>query len=86
MKVSHKEGQDGQDESQVDLQVNYQLGTALDKQLDPDNVGAMRTLRGSRYDMVDRNYDIVLEYKEKSGLLEVDLAAVPATLLEGDTI
>ncbi|PHI28268.1 inverse autotransporter beta domain-containing protein [Budvicia aquatica] len=85
IKVSHKEGQDGQDESQVDLQVNYQLGTALDKQLDPDNVGAMRTLRGSRYDMVDRNYDIVLEYKEKSGLLEVDLAAVPATLLEGDT-
>ncbi|VFS49029.1 hypothetical protein [Budvicia aquatica] len=35
--------------------------------------------------MVDRNYDIVLEYKEKAGALEVDLAAVPMDLLEGDT-
>ncbi|WP_247919286.1 inverse autotransporter beta domain-containing protein, partial [Yersinia pseudotuberculosis] len=65
IKVSHKDGQDDQSEAQVDLQLNYQLGAALGKQLDPDNVGAMRSLRGSRYDMVDRNYDIVLEYKEK---------------------
>ena len=85
LKVSHKEGQQGQKNAQVDLQLNYQIGTSLEKQLDPENVNAMRTLRGSRYDLVDRNYDIVLEYKEKAGLLEVDLAAVPATLLEGDT-
>lgn len=85
LKASHKEGQQGKKEAQADLQLNYQIGTPLAAQLDPDNVSAMRTLRGSRYDMVDRNYDIVLEYKEKSGLLEVDLAAVPDTLLEGDT-
>lgn len=85
LKASHKQGQEGKKEAQVDLQLNYQIGTALDKQLDPENVNAMRTLRGSRYDLVDRNYDIVLEYKEKSGLLEVDLAAVPTSLLEGDT-
>ncbi|PHI29020.1 inverse autotransporter beta domain-containing protein [Budvicia aquatica] len=85
LKASHKQGQQGNKEAQVDLQLNYQLGTALGKQLDPENVNAMRTLRGSRYDLVDRNYDIVLEYKEKTGLLEVDLAAVPAPLLEGDT-
>lgn len=84
LKVSHKEGQQGQKEAQVDLQMNYQIGTALSKQLDPDNVAAMRSLMGSRYDRVDRNYDIVLEYKEKAGLLMLDLAAVPATLLEGD--
>ncbi|MCB5307128.1 inverse autotransporter beta domain-containing protein [Yersinia massiliensis] len=84
LKVSHKEGQQGKSEAQIDLQMNYQIGTPLSKQLDPDNVAAMRTLLGSRYDRVDRNYDIVLEYKEKSGLLMLDLAAVPATLLEGD--
>ncbi|MBI0015933.1 hypothetical protein H3S94_11670, partial [Bartonella sp. B10834G3] len=36
----------------------------LSKQLDPDAVGDMRTLAGSRYDLVDRNNDIVLEYKK----------------------
>ncbi|AHG20608.1 murein transglycosylase [Chania multitudinisentens RB-25] len=84
LKVSHKEGQQGKKEAQLDVQMNYQLGTALNKQLDPGNVAAMRSLMGSRYDRVDRNYDIVLEYREKAGLLTVDLAAVPATLLEGD--
>jgi adhesin/invasin len=84
MKASHREGQQGQKETQLDLQINYQLGTTLSKQLDPANVAAMRTLMGSRYDPVDRNYDIVLEYREKAGLLSLDLAAVPATLLEGD--
>ncbi|MEX2954814.1 inverse autotransporter beta domain-containing protein [Serratia fonticola] len=84
LKASHKEGQQGQNEAKLDMQLNYHLGTPLSKQLDPDNVAAMRTLMGSRYDLVDRNYDMVLEYREKAGLLSLDLAAVPATLLEGD--
>ncbi|HCT3926914.1 TPA: inverse autotransporter beta domain-containing protein [Citrobacter koseri] len=85
VKLSHKEGQQGKNSTQLDLQLNYQLGTPLEMQLDPDNVAAMRSLRGSRYDRVDRNYDIVLEYREKAGLLLVDLAFVPDSLLEGDT-
>ncbi|PHI32234.1 inverse autotransporter beta domain-containing protein [Budvicia aquatica] len=85
LKLSHKEGQDGQNEAKADLMLNYQLGTSLDKQLDPALVAVARSLRGSRYDMVDRNNDIILEYKEKAGVLEVDLAAVPTDLLEGDT-
>ncbi|AHG19692.1 murein transglycosylase [Chania multitudinisentens RB-25] len=84
LKASHKEGQQGKSETKLDLQMNYQIGTPLSKQLDPSNVAAMRTLLGSRYDRVDRNYDIVLEYREKKGLLTLDLAAVPHTLLEGD--
>jgi adhesin/invasin len=85
LKLSHKAGSDGNSEGKADLQLNYQLGTPLDKQLDPDNVALARSLKGARYDMVDRNYDIVLEYKEKEGVLELDLAAVPGELLEGDT-
>ncbi|PHI31535.1 inverse autotransporter beta domain-containing protein [Budvicia aquatica] len=85
LKLSHKEGQSGKNEDKADLILSYQLGTPLSKQLDPDQVAVARSLRGSRYDMVDRNYDIVLEYKEKAGALEVDLAAVPMDLLEGDT-
>ncbi|CQJ05541.1 inverse autotransporter beta domain-containing protein [Yersinia frederiksenii] len=83
LKVKHKMGSESKNESQVELQLSYQIGTPLSKQLDPANVAAMRSLMGSRYDLVDRNYDIVLEYKEKASL-SVDLAAVPDTLLEGD--
>lgn len=84
LKLSHKQGQDNKHDNKADLVLNYQLGTPIDKQLDPGEVAIARSLQGSRYDLVDRNYDIVLEYKEKAGLLEVDLAAVPALLLEGD--
>ncbi|OKP23811.1 inverse autotransporter beta domain-containing protein [Serratia fonticola] len=84
LKLSHKAGQNGKSEQKADLQLSYQIGTPLDKQLDPDRVAQARSLKGSRYDLVDRNYDIVLEYKEKQGVFDLDLAAVPATLLEGD--
>lgn len=84
LKLSHKEGQGGKSDDKADLQLNYQIGTSLDKQLDPDAVATARSLKGSRYDMVDRNYDIVLEYKEKEGVFDLDLSAVPADLLEGD--
>ncbi|CNI12851.1 invasin [Yersinia intermedia] len=83
LKLIHKRGQQGKNNTEVGLRVSYQIGTPLDKQLDPANVAAMRSLKGSRYDLVDRNNDIVLEYKEKASLA-LDLAAVPMTLLEGD--
>ncbi|NBM53946.1 hypothetical protein GWI68_03935 [Proteus sp. G2669] len=44
----------------------YRLGESLASQFDPDNVRAMRLLSGNRYDFVDRNNDIVLEYKKKA--------------------
>lgn len=84
LKLSHREGSGSKSDSKADVQLNYQLGTPLHKQLDPDNVALARSLKGARYDLVDRNYDIVLEYKEKEGVLELDLAAVPGDLLEGD--
>ncbi|MFC0226934.1 inverse autotransporter beta domain-containing protein [Serratia aquatilis] len=85
LKLNHKSGQNGQKEGKADLQLNYQIGTPLDKQLDPDRVAQARSLKGSRYDLVDRNYDIVLEYKEKDGVFDLDLSSVPGDLLEGDS-
>ncbi len=37
----------------------------MQKQLDPNEVAARRSLAGSRYDLVDRNNNIVLEYRKK---------------------
>ena len=42
-----------------------QPGHSLQKQLDPAEVAARRSLVGSRYDLVDRNNNIVLEYRKK---------------------
>ncbi|MEQ5974197.1 inverse autotransporter beta domain-containing protein, partial [Serratia liquefaciens] len=58
-------GSAGSSENRVGLQVNYQFGTSLDTQLSGDSVKAMRSLQGQRYDLVDRNNNIILEYKKQ---------------------
>lgn len=47
------------------MQFNIQLGTPWRHQFDSSAVGAMRPLSGSRYDLVDRNNNIILEYRKK---------------------
>ncbi|ENN8378823.1 inverse autotransporter beta domain-containing protein, partial [Providencia rettgeri] len=59
-------------DSSIALELTYRFGMPLNKQLDGDNVSAMRSLMGSRYDFVDRNYDIVMEYRKKN-LLTISL-------------
>lgn len=63
--LTHKTGKSSAEESQVNVNLNLQLGTPIEEQLDPANVSVARSLKGSRYDMVDRNYDIVFEYKKE---------------------
>ncbi|MFQ3395326.1 invasin domain 3-containing protein [Enterobacter mori] len=63
--LDHRQGQSGEKDTQVALDVNYQLGVPWRKQLDSDAVADMRTLSGSRYDLVERNNNIVLQYRKK---------------------
>lgn len=74
LRGEHKQGQDSQTDAKIDLTMNYRIGVPLKDQLDPDMVAAAHSLRGSRYDLVDRNNNIVLEYKENK--LSVDLASI----------
>ncbi|MEQ5324416.1 Ig-like domain-containing protein [Proteus sp. fly-1008] len=53
-------------DNRLDISLQYHLGESISSQLNPDNVRAMRLMSGSRYDFVDRNNDIVLEYKKKT--------------------
>ncbi|WP_172959807.1 inverse autotransporter beta domain-containing protein [Pseudomonas putida] len=55
----------GGNETTVGAEFNYQIGEPWAKQVDPAGVGALRTLAGSRYDLVERNNHIVLEYRKK---------------------
>jgi adhesin/invasin len=65
MGVDYKQGESGHTETQFLASLNYKFGTPLSTQLSHDNVAAMRTLAGSRYDLVERNNNIVLDHKKK---------------------
>ncbi|MWN89136.1 hypothetical protein GQ597_00155 [Gilliamella sp. Pra-s65] len=83
IKAEHKLGQDNKKATKAELTMNYRIGTPLKDQLDPDMVQSARSLKGSRYDLVDRNNYIVLEYKEKK--MSVDLGLEQTQLIEGQT-
>ena len=65
LSAEQREGKADDSETRVGLQMNYQLGVPWMHQVDPDSVAALRTLTGSRYDLVDRNNNIILEYRKK---------------------
>lgn len=68
-KVEHTIGQNSLEETNVALQLNFALGVPIEKQLSPSNLLNLRTLTGSRYDIVDRNNEIVLQYRQKERLM-----------------
>ncbi|MEX9226004.1 inverse autotransporter beta domain-containing protein, partial [Providencia rettgeri] len=59
-------------DSRLGLELNYRFGVPLNQQLDPEYVDLMRNLAGNRYDFVDRNYNIVMQYR-KQELLTISL-------------
>lgn len=63
--AEHRQGTGGRNDSRVGLDFSYRIGEPLRRQLDTDAVGGQRTLAGSRYDLVERNNNIVLEYHKK---------------------
>ncbi|ELP5717691.1 inverse autotransporter beta domain-containing protein, partial [Enterobacter asburiae] len=63
--AEQRQGQSGKNDTRLTLDMNYQLGVPWRTQMDPAAVAAMRTLTGSRYDLVERNNNIVLEYRKK---------------------
>lgn len=55
----------GKDEMQFNLQFRWMPGVSLASQLSPDAVAAGRILAGSRLELVERNNNIVLDYKKR---------------------
>lgn len=69
--AEHKQGSDT--DSRFGLQINYYPGMTWRQHLDDSNVAELRRLSGSRYDFVDRNNNIVLEYRKKQ-LIDLKMA------------
>lgn len=68
LSAEHKQGQSNTHDSRFGIEINYRPGIPLAKQLDSDNVALMREVQHGRYDFVERNNNIVLEYRKKSVL------------------
>lgn len=71
--AEQRQGKQGENDTRFAVDFTWQPGSAMQKQLDPNEVAARRSLAGSRYDLVDRNNNIVLEYRKKE-LVRLTLA------------
>lgn len=65
----------GLSETNAKLEFTWALSKSLAEQLDPTKVGDSRRLLGSRYDFVNRNNNIILEYQKKT-LITLSLPAI----------
>ncbi len=66
--AQHKQGQSNVHDTTFGVEFNYRPGVSLVEQLSSDNVAVMREVQNRRYDFVERNNNIVLEYKKKHAL------------------
>ena len=63
--AEQRQGKQGENDTRFAVDFTWQPGSAMQKQLDPNEVAARRSPAGSRYELVDRNNNIVLEYRKK---------------------
>ncbi len=63
--IDHRMGKSNQNDTRFGIDLNYVLGAPLSQQLDSGMLAASRSLAANRYDFVDRNNNIVLEYRKK---------------------
>lgn len=85
VKAQHKLEQGGESQDSVELALSYRLGVPLVKQVSPQYVAQAKSLRGSRYDSIERNNVPVLEFRQQK-TLQVFLATPPWNLNEGETL
>ncbi|MLO79274.1 hypothetical protein DPY73_13945, partial [Salmonella enterica subsp. enterica] len=78
--AEHKAGSNGKNDSHVTMNLTVRPGDSLAKHFDTDAVAATRTLAGVRTDLVERNNNIVLEYRKQ----EILSLSLPEKL-EGET-
>ncbi|EPF16812.1 inverse autotransporter beta domain-containing protein, partial [Cedecea davisae] len=63
--VEQRQGESSNQDTQFKIDMKYQFGVPWRNQLSPESVAIMHKLAGSRYDLVERNNNIVLEYRKK---------------------
>ncbi len=85
LSAQHKQGESGESQNNLGLRVNYRFGVPLGKQLSAAEVENASSLRGSRYDRVERSGAPVMEFRQRK-TLSVFLATPPWDLAPGETV
>ena len=70
LKGEHSVGD--KNESLIGLDVTYRFGVPWEQQISTDSVDTLRSLKGGMSEFVDRDYDIVMQYR-KQDLLQISL-------------
>ncbi|EFH5762133.1 inverse autotransporter beta domain-containing protein [Escherichia coli] len=65
LSAEQRQGKQGENDTRFAVDLTWQPSSSMQKQLNPDEVAGRRSLVGSRYDLIDRNNNIVLEYRKK---------------------
>ena len=65
LSAEQRQGKQGENDTRFAVDLTWQPSSSMQKQLNPDEVAGRRSLAGSRYDLIDRNNNIVLEYRKK---------------------
>ena len=63
--LDQKFGKEDQKDTQINLALNWAAGVPLKDQMDPNQVKQQRSLLGSRMALVNRNNNIILDYRKK---------------------
>ncbi|EDX6219387.1 hypothetical protein CSM97_001904 [Salmonella enterica subsp. diarizonae] len=74
--ADYKKGSDSLDDTAISVSFNYAFGIPWSQQISPDAVQIRRSLMGSRFDFVERNNDIVMQYRKQ----DVIKLSLPASL------
>ncbi len=83
VRAGYRDAGNGGSQAEGGLRVNYSFGTPLHEQLDYRNVGAPSNTT-NRHAFVDRNYDIVMAYREQAS--KIRITAMPVSGLSGTLV
>lgn len=83
VRAGYRDAGNGGSQAEGGLRVNYSFGTPLHEQLDYRNVGAPSNTTNRRA-FVDRNYDIVMAYREQAS--KIRITAMPVSGLSGTLV
>ncbi|QCJ68522.1 hypothetical protein C9446_00745 [Providencia heimbachae] len=63
--AEQRQGKSSQQDTRLGMNITYHLGKTWKQHIDPEAVSKLRSLVGGRYDFVDRNNNIILQYLKK---------------------
>lgn len=63
--VDHRIGKGDDSETNINIQFTWKPGESWQSQISPASVAPLREIAGSKHNIVDRNYNIILEYRKQ---------------------